>query len=335
MNKGYDTKEIKVVPLTGRGKNPFVIKWSVIYVSTAVLVTICVLLLNFMFVLYPRKVESYNLATSIDTSELLYRLSQVKAQATPELRIYSESSKLALANLSDFHRENVRLRRDNNLSEPVLSPADVTDPNLKLENASFRNPADIANELSAQTSKMMDSQKSLWYELPRLSQDSENIAWVKAHTPSRYPVANGENREISSGYGWRIHPIYRTPRMHDGIDFHGPPGEELYAVADGTVTKAGWFGGYGLMVIIQHRKQPKIETRYGHIIRKGLRVEVGDKVKRGDLIGLMGSTGVSTGTHVHFEVRINGKTTDPKDYVLEHWSCGGFPEPVSEDGNNE
>ncbi len=316
---------MKVIPLGNSGKRPFTIRWGYLYVATIIFVILGSLLFNFTFVLYPEKVESYNLATSIDTSELISRLSQVRAQATPELRIYDESSKLALENLEVFHNSNVTLRSDNDLSEPILSPADVTDPSLHSENASFSDPSEIAGKLSAETSDMMERQELLSYEIPKLERDSENISWVKAHTPSRYPVPDGVTREISSDYGYRIHPVYGYPKFHEGIDMHGVSGEEILATADGTVTKAGWFGGYGLCVIIVHRTEPKIESRYGHLIRGGVKVKVGDVVKRGDVIGLMGSTGVSTGTHVHYEIRVDGKHVDPKDYTMKNWSCGGFP----------
>lgn len=332
MNKSYDTKEIKVVPLSRSGRRPFTIRWSYVYIATTVFVVLGALLFNFMFILYPNKVESYNLATSIDTSELLSRLSQVKAQATPEMRVYSESSNGLLSNLDVFHVDSIKLRDDNDLPGPVLSPADVTDPTLYRENASFSDPSEIAGELSSITSDVMKRQEELSFDIPKLKTDSENIAWVKAHTPSRYPVPDGVTREITSDYGWRIHPVHGYPKFHEGIDMHGVSGEEIFATADGTVTKAGWFGGYGLCIIIVHRNEPRIETRYGHLIRGGLKVKVGDVVKRGDVIGLMGSTGVSTGTHIHYEVRVDKQDVDPKDYTMQNWSCGGFPweEQVSE-----
>ena len=91
---------------------------------TAVFVVVFTLVFNFIFVLYPEKVESYDLATSIDTTDLLFRLSQVKAQTTPELRIYAESSDLALTNLKIFHKEDILLKQATDPPVSILPPAD-------------------------------------------------------------------------------------------------------------------------------------------------------------------------------------------------------------------
>lgn len=138
-----------------------------------------------------------------------------------------------------------------------------------------------------------------------------------------FPIEDYLSRGIDSDYGWRIHSIYKTARFHEGISFTGKSGEKIFAIADGTVTKAGWYGGYGLMIIIEHGKQPKIETRYGHLLRGSLKVKVGDKVTAGQTIGLMGNTGVSTGTHLHFEIRLDGKHVDPKEYMKNLTTTGG------------
>ncbi|MCZ4352372.1 DUF5930 domain-containing protein [Roseovarius aestuarii] len=110
---------------------------------------------------------------------------------------------------------------------------------------------------------------------------------------------------FTSGFG------KRWGRMHSGTDFAGPHGTPIYATADGVVTHAGWQSGYGRLVKIQHAFG--IETRYAH--QSKLRVKVGQRVSRGDRIGDMGSTGRSTGTHLHYEVRVNGKAINPMIYI--------------------
>lgn len=128
-----------------------------------------------------------------------------------------------------------------------------------------------------------------------------------------FPLSDFEDREISADYGYRIHPVYGYPKFHEGIDILGTPGEEVYAMSSGTVTKAGWYGGYGLCIIIEHENG--VETRYAHLIRGGIKVKVGDVVKTGQHIGNVGATGVATGIHLHFEVRVDDKHTDPKAYL--------------------
>ncbi len=116
---------------------------------------------------------------------------------------------------------------------------------------------------------------------------------------------------ISSPYGYRIHPIFKTKKFHSGVDLAAPGGTNILAATDGTVKMAGWNGGYGNCVVIDHGGG--ISTLYGHASR--LLVTKGQKVKRGEVIAKVGTTGNSTGNHLHFEVLINGKTTDPMAYI--------------------
>ena len=116
---------------------------------------------------------------------------------------------------------------------------------------------------------------------------------------------------FTSGYGHRNDPINGSGRMHEGQDLAGDYGSAIYATADGTVTYAGWEGAYGRLVKIQHAFG--IETRYGHLSQ--IRVEVGQKVSRGDRIGDMGNSGRSTGTHLHYEVRLSGSAVNPMTFI--------------------
>ncbi|MGD9295207.1 MAG: M23 family metallopeptidase, partial [Roseobacter sp.] len=100
-------------------------------------------------------------------------------------------------------------------------------------------------------------------------------------------------------------------RLHKGVDFAAPSGTDLFATADGVVTKAGWQSGYGRMVTIQH--EFGIETRYAHLSK--IRVKVGQKVSRGEHIGDMGASGRVTGVHLHYEVRVGGKAVNPMIYI--------------------
>ncbi len=116
---------------------------------------------------------------------------------------------------------------------------------------------------------------------------------------------------ISSPYGYRNHPIFKTRKFHSGVDLAAPGGTNILAAADGTVKMSGWNGGYGNCVIIDHGGG--ISTLYGHASRN--LVSKGQKVTKGQVIAKVGTTGNSTGNHLHFEVLINGKTTDPMAYI--------------------
>ena len=119
---------------------------------------------------------------------------------------------------------------------------------------------------------------------------------------------------VSSPYGTRFHPILKTYRMHSGIDYAAPTGTPIMAPADGVVSFAGVKGGYGNAIMLNHRKG--METLYGHMSAFVSGVSAGKSVKAGDVIGFVGSTGRSTGPHLHYEVRINGQIVDPSTVAL-------------------
>ena len=126
--------------------------------------------------------------------------------------------------------------------------------------------------------------------------------------PSLRPV---EGYRLTSSFGSRNDPFRRGRRMHNGLDMAGPIGTPIYATADGIVGRAQWLGGYGKYVEINHGGE--IQTRYGHMSR--ILVEPGARVTRGQLIGRMGSTGRSTGSHLHYEVRIAGRPVNPMPFM--------------------
>lgn len=128
--------------------------------------------------------------------------------------------------------------------------------------------------------------------------------------PFSTPVTSGNVRWTSS-FGRRNDPLGAGSRMHEGTDIAGPYGTPIYATADGVVTFAGWSSGYGRLVKVQHAFG--IETRYGHLAQ--IRVDVGQKLSRGDRIGDMGNSGRSTGTHLHYEVRIGGGAVNPMTFI--------------------
>lgn len=126
---------------------------------------------------------------------------------------------------------------------------------------------------------------------------------IDKNSPFGYPV----DGDIDVSFGWRIHPIFRTEDFHKGLDIPAPKGTEIKATANGTVEEAGWAGGYGYMVKIQH--SDVYSTLYGHCSE--LLVKVGDMVERGQVIALVGSTGTALYRHVHYEIRENDEPIDP------------------------
>lgn len=127
------------------------------------------------------------------------------------------------------------------------------------------------------------------------------------HIPAIQPIANKELKRLSSGFGVRIHPILKIGKMHWGMDFKADSGTPIYATGDATVETAGTKGGYGRTVVLNHGFGYK--TLYAHMSR--IQAKEGQKVKRGDIIGFVGNTGMSSGTHLHYEVHKNGKKINP------------------------
>jgi len=149
---------------------------------------------------------------------------------------------------------------------------------------------------------------------------------------NRRPLEGGGT--LRSRFGYRIHPIFKTRRLHTGVDLAAPTGTPIYAAGDGVITYYKWQSGYGNKVEIQHVNG--YETAYGHMSRYADGLGVGSKVRQGQVIGYVGSTGQSTGPHLHFEVLINGNLVDPlsvklpKDNVLAQQYRGEFEQTMAQ-----
>lgn len=130
--------------------------------------------------------------------------------------------------------------------------------------------------------------------------------------PAIQPISNKDLTRTASGYGMRMDPIYRTPRFHSGMDFSAKTGTDVYATGNGRITFAGWRQGYGNCIMIDHGFG--YQTLYGHLSK--FKVRVGQKVTRGEVIGLVGNTGKSTGSHLHYEILVRGRHDNPAKYYF-------------------
>ncbi|MDG1756645.1 MAG: M23 family metallopeptidase [Bacteroidia bacterium] len=159
---------------------------------------------------------------------------------------------------------------------------------------------------------------------------AKNKSKMLASIPAIQPVSNKNLRRIASGFGYRIDPIYRTRKMHKGLDFSAPTGTKIYATGDGVIKKvkrARW--GYGTHVVIDHGYG--YTTLYGHMSRAS--VKQGQRVKRGQQIGLVGSTGKSTGPHLHYEVAKNGVQVNPIGYFYNDLTTEQYEEIIKLSSN--
>jgi murein DD-endopeptidase MepM/ murein hydrolase activator NlpD len=184
-------------------------------------------------------------------------------------------------------------------------------------------------KLIASTTKKLDAlsrklyvQSKSYDEVLALAKDKTKMM---SCIPAIVPIKNGASK-IASGFGYRLHPIYKTLQMHPGIDIISPRGTPIYATGDGVVqTPAGnYLTGYGICVVINHGYG--YQTLYGHMSRKV--VTEGTRVKRGQLIGYVGSTGMSTAPHLHYEVWKSGSRVNPVNYFYNDLSPAEYQKVI-------
>ncbi|MEA3496272.1 MAG: M23 family metallopeptidase [Bacteroidota bacterium] len=171
------------------------------------------------------------------------------------------------------------------------------------------------SRLIIKTTKKIDKLSKKLYILSKSFDDISKLATNKeemlASIPAIQPISNKNLTRISSGFGWRIHPIYKVPKFHDGQDFTAPRGTDIYATGNGTIVEVHYSRrGYGNKIIIDHGFGYK--TLYAHLSK--FYVKKGQKIKRGEAIGTVGNTGLSTAPHLHYEVIRKGQHVNPINY---------------------
>lgn len=159
-------------------------------------------------------------------------------------------------------------------------------------------------------SKQVFVQARSYDEVAKMALNKEKMI---ASMPSIMPVSNNDLKRTASGWGMRIHPIYKIPRFHYGMDFTAATGTDVFATGIGVIKEASRETGYGNRVVIDHGFG--YETFYAHLSK--INVKVGQKVNRGDVIGFVGSTGTSTAPHLHYEVSKNGTKVNPQNYYFQ------------------
>ncbi len=277
-------------------------------------------------------------ATAIVTSAIIsyFAFRFVGSPGEKILRAQNESLKTNYENLSDevksLEQQMAELeKRDNTVYRSIFEAKPIPDSirakamEKEKELARVARMEDyevvesIQKTLTTLASRII-SQKNSYVELEGLMKNKEKIL---AATPAIQPVSNKELNRIASGFGYRIDPVYKTIKMHAGLDFAAPQGTPIYATANGRIKIAGnSSGGYGVHVVIDHGYG--YETLYGHMVR--VKSRPGQQVTRGEIIGYVGTTGKSTGPHCHYEVRKNGNKIDPIYFFYNDLSPQQFDE---------
>jgi len=225
-----------------------------------------------------------------------------------------------------------RALQDKNTAQALTDSADVAKSQLKvLKDAAEKAFADAQTAAKAASDALtaqQDHEAQLQAQLVvlqanRAATEADFIAGIKARTGAGASLDAGEISNsgwaspttgfITDGFGWRIAPLEGASSFHRGTDLAAPCGQNIYAASSGTVVYAGWNGSYGNFILIDHGNG--VATGYAHIVSGGILVSVGESVVVGENIAHIGSTGLSTGCHLHFEVRIDGVATNAVPYM--------------------
>jgi murein DD-endopeptidase MepM/ murein hydrolase activator NlpD len=263
------------------------------------------------------------IAATLVTAFIILSLGQKYFPSSAERALRQENANLRYsykvlnAQINDLEQRMASLeKRDNQVYRSIFESNPIPDSARAKMIERLEELKKIAGmnqeELVLSSSKALDRlhnrinfQGKSFEKISELIEKKEDLL---AAIPAIQPVSNQELERVASGFGYRIDPVYKIPKMHAGLDFTANTGTPIYATADGRVTESGFnTGGFGNHVVVDHGFG--YETLYAHMVR--IKARNGQQVKRGEVIGWVGSTGKSTGPHLHYEVHKNGSPLDP------------------------
>ena len=255
-----------------------------------------------------------------------YRGAEAKLIRLAEVEIENNTLKEDMDRLT-LETEEIKLQllQVSALSKEIAEIAEISDTAVFLQSSeesllydsrygevrllSSRDGVDVLDRVNMNISLLRESIPQQKEELTQLKDDIKEHQKELAHLPSIWPTKG----RISSVFGPRRSPISGRLEMHNGLDIAAPRGTPIYATANGKITEAGYNGGYGNVITIDHGYSYK--TRYAHL--SSFAIEKGDQMQKGDIIGYMGSTGRSTSSHLHYEVLKDGVAINPRDFLTK------------------
>jgi len=255
----------------------------------------------------------YNLYNQIDALEEMIRDFDQRQQAVIE-GLSSRAIIPAVATvLETMFESRAALRHYSTLWDIPIPTVEHNRADVGFVGLSATDLAPLSEEtISYRISKLTNELQLQMRLMDELQSYKQQMDPHLRNFPTLWPIS----APVSSPFGWRANPMGGGGgEFHSGIDLQSPTGTPIRAAGGGTVTLSGWQGGYGQVVIINHGNG--ISTLYAH--NSANLVYVGQRVERGDIIARVGTTGRTTGAHVHYEVRINGTAVDPRPYMMEHW----------------
>lgn len=277
--------------------------WALGFICAALVIALIIVAMAFEFLDSPKEKK---------LNQELYRLNEHYAQVNNQL--------------SKMHKQLAEIEeRDNQVYRSIFESAPISDSvryghPVSKTNSQYRyaKNEEIINEIDKKIGRLQQRIYIQDKSFDTLEMMVKNKEEMLSSIPAIIPVSFKSLNRIASGFGYRIDPIYKTPKLHTGLDFSAPSGSLVYATANGKIELAEFDdGGYGNHVIINHGYGYK--TLYGHMIK--LKVKVAQSVKRGEVIGWVGSTGKSTGPHLHYEVIRYGNKVNPVHFFFNDLSA--------------
>mgnify|MGYP001220922748 FL=1 len=293
----YDTKTLSYKPIESTGIEKF--KKFIVYLTSSAILAFFTLLIFFQYFDSPKEKKL--------KGEINHLLSQYEI-------INNDLEKIELV-LDDIQNRDDNIYRTIFEADPI--PTSIRKQGFGGVNRYKKLSGYSNSDLIINTSKKIDQlTKQLYLQsksFDEIIELAKNKSKMLASIPAIQPVANKDLKRMTSGYGYRIHPIYKTRKMHYGMDYSAKVGTEIYATGDGVISKVKRSKrGYGNYVKINHGFG--YETLYAHMSK--YIVKKGQKVKRGEVIGYVGNTGISTAPHLHYEVRKDNKKINPVNFYF-------------------
>ena len=293
----YDTKTLSYKPIESTGIDKF--KKFIVYLTSSAILAFFTLLIFFQYFDSPKEKRL--------KGEINHLLSQYEI-------INNDLEKIELV-LDDIQKRDDNIYRTIFEADPI--PTSIRKQGFGGVNRYKKLSGYSNSDLIINTSKKIDQlTKQLYLQsksFDEIIELAKNKSKMLASIPAIQPVANKDLKRMTSGYGYRIHPIYKTRKMHYGMDYSAKVGTEIYATGDGVISKVKRSKrGYGNYVKINHGFG--YETLYAHMSK--YIVKKGQKVKRGEVIGYVGNTGISTAPHLHYEVRKDNKKINPVNFYF-------------------